>query len=127
VPRQIVVDHITLDVTDLERSQTFYKAALAPLGYGVVYEQDDWLSFGVTGSDDFAIRRASGPVSGPLHVAFAAPDPEAVASFHAAGLAAGGLDNGAPGYRPQYHQTYFAAYVLDPDGNNVEAVHHGRG
>jgi catechol 2,3-dioxygenase-like lactoylglutathione lyase family enzyme len=127
VPRQIVVDHITLDVADLERSRAFYEAALAPLGYGVVYEEDDWISFGVTGSDDFAIRRARGPVSGPLHVAFAAPDPEAVASFHAAGLAAGGLDNGAPGYRPQYHETYFAAYLLDPDGHNVEAVHHGRG
>jgi catechol 2,3-dioxygenase-like lactoylglutathione lyase family enzyme len=126
VPRQIVVDHITLEVADPERSRGFYEAALAPLGYGVVYEADDWVSFGVTGSDDFAIRRARGPASGPLHVAFAAPDPEAVASFHAAGLAAGGLDNGAPGYRPQYHETYFAAYLLDPDGHNVEAVHHGK-
>ena len=77
------------------------------------------------GSKPFFWVGAYRAASGPIHVAFAAADQEAVRAFHAAALAAGGTDNGAPGLRPEYHPTYYGAFVLDPDGNNVEAVNHG--
>jgi catechol 2,3-dioxygenase-like lactoylglutathione lyase family enzyme len=120
-----VVDHLTLRVADMERSRAFYAAALAPLGFGIIadYGGDAGIAFGPPGQDDFAI--APGDRSGPIHLAFFAADRAAVNDFHAFGLTAGGLDNGPPGLRPQYHDTYYAAYLIDPDGNNVEAVHHG--
>jgi catechol 2,3-dioxygenase-like lactoylglutathione lyase family enzyme len=119
-----VIDHITLDVGDYERSRAFYEAALAPLGFGVVTELDGACGFGADGADDFWL--AGGGPSGPVHIAFTARNDEAVQAFYAAALAAGGRDNGAPGLRPQYHAGYYAAYVLDLDGNNVEAVCHHR-
>jgi catechol 2,3-dioxygenase-like lactoylglutathione lyase family enzyme len=119
-----MIDHVTVDVSDYPRSRAFYEAALAPLGYGVVTELDGACGFGPPGVDDFWI--AGGGPSGPIHIAFAARDEAAVDAFHAAALAAGGRDNGAPGERPQYHPGYYGAYVLDPDGNNVEAVFHRR-
>ncbi len=122
---RLVVDHLTIHVADLAASRWFYVAALAPLGFRPVVEADDEIGFGDPG-DDFYIRRAD-PVHTGVHVAFLAPERAAVDAFHAAGLAAGGRDNGGPGPRPQYHDSYYAAYLLDPDGNNVEAVHHGRG
>ena len=79
----------------------------------------------MTGADDFSIAESDSPSSG-VHAAFASGSREAVDAFHAAALAAGGRDNGAPGLRPEYHEGYYAGSVLDPDGNNVEAVHHGR-
>lgn len=110
---------------DHAAARAFYLAALAPLGFDLCHESEELgAGFGVQGSEDFWVK--AGEPSGPLHVAFAAPSREAVDGFHAAGLAAGGRDNGAPGLRPQYHDSYYAAYLLDPDGNNVEAVHHGR-
>ena len=118
-----MLDHVTLNVADYARSKAFYERALAPLGFGVVTEDGEACGFGVLHGDDFWI--ASGPVSGPAHVAFAGVDNDAVATFHTAALAAGGRDNGAPGER-DYHPGYYAAYVLDPDGNNVEAVCHNR-
>ena len=87
-------------------------------------EGDGYVAFGPPGSEDLAIEQ--GEPNGPLHVAFAAPDRETVHAFHAAALAAGGRDHGGPGERPHYHPGYYAAYVLDPDGNNVEGVFHGR-
>jgi catechol 2,3-dioxygenase-like lactoylglutathione lyase family enzyme len=123
-----VVDHLTLRVADMERSRAFYAAALAPLGFGIVadYGGDSGIAFGPPGQDDFAIAPAGdGPVSGPIHLAFHAKDHAAVNDFHAFGLSAGGRDNGAPGRRPEYHDKYYAAYLIDPDGNNIEAVHHG--
>jgi catechol 2,3-dioxygenase-like lactoylglutathione lyase family enzyme len=123
--RRVFVDHVTIRVRDLAVSRRFYEAALPPLG-AVVVEVEGEVSFGPRGAEDFLLAEsdASHPPSGPLHFAFAATDETAVREFHAAGLAAGGRDNGAPGPR-SYHLGYYAAYLLDPDGNNVEAVFHG--
>ena len=121
--REAFVDHLTLRVRDLQASRRFYRAALEPWGSREV--EADWgVGYGSPGSEDLAV--VEGEPSGPVHLAFAAPDRETVDRFHAAALATGGRDNGAPGERPQYHAGYYAAYVLDPDGNNVEAVFHGR-
>ena len=121
--RAAFVDHLTLRVRDLEASRRFYRAALEPWGSRELEAADWGIGFGPPGSEDLAI--AEGEPSGPVHIAFAAPDRETVDRFHAAALSAGGRDNGAPGERPQYHAGYYAAYVLDLDGNNVEAVFHG--
>ena len=125
VTRRVVRDHVALGVRDLAASRRFYLAALAPLGFGLLYENEGGAAFDAAGADDFLIAESGAP-SGGVHVAFASAGREAVDAFHAAALAAGGRDNGAPGARPGYHEGYYAAFVLDPDGNNVEAVHHGR-
>jgi catechol 2,3-dioxygenase-like lactoylglutathione lyase family enzyme len=124
--RRVFVDHLTIRVADLERSRAFYVAALAPLAVRVleVPERGE-VTFGPPGAEDFAIAEGS-PPSGPFHLAFLAASRQEVDAFHAAAIAAGGVDNGAPGLRPQYHPGYYGAYVLDPDGNNVEAVFHDR-
>ncbi|MBP7000493.1 VOC family protein [Amaricoccus sp.] len=124
-----MIDHTGISVADLKRSLAFYDAALAPLGIGRVMAFPDegepvGVGYGANGKPFFWVG-AHGPRSGPIHVAFAAADQAAVRAFHAAALAAGGTDNGAPGLRPDYHPTYYGAFVLDPDGNNVEAVNHG--
>ena len=118
-----MIDHIGLGVADLDASRTFYLRALAPLGYGVLLEYDGSIGFGAAGKPDFWLHSGRA-LSGPLHVAFAAADRATVRAFHAAAMAAGGTDNGAPGPRPLYHQAYYGAFVLDPDGHNVEAVCH---
>lgn len=121
--REAFVDHLTLQVRDLDASRRFYAAALGPWGSREV--EGEWgISFGPPGSEDVAI--AAGEPSGPIHLALSAPDRETVERFYDAALAAGGRDNGSPGERPHYHPGYYAAYVLDPDGNNVEAVFHDR-
>jgi catechol 2,3-dioxygenase-like lactoylglutathione lyase family enzyme len=122
--RAAFVDHLTLRVRNLAASRRFYRAALAPWDSREIALEGGEVSFGPEGSEDLAL--AEGERSGPIHLAFAAPDRATVDRFHEAALAAGGRDNGAPGLRPQYHAGYYAAYVLDPDGNNVEAVFHGR-
>jgi catechol 2,3-dioxygenase-like lactoylglutathione lyase family enzyme len=119
------IDHVTIRVSDLERSRAFYEGALEP--FGVHVQEIDGtdgpeLAIGPEGSEDLVLT--AGEPSSPLHLAFLAMDPETVDAFHAAAIEAGGRDNGAPGPRPQYHERYYAAYVLDPDGNNVEAVCH---
>ena len=119
------IDHVTIRVSDLERSRAFYEQALEP--FGVRVQKLDGadgpeLAIGPEGSEDLVL--AAGEPSSPVHLAFLAMDPETVDAFHAAALEAGGRDNGEPGPRPQYHERYYAAYVLDPDGNNVEAVCH---
>ena len=122
-----MVDHVTIGVSDLARSTAFYAAALAPLGLAEQHtsaQLPDEVEFGPPGCNDFAISTAYEPGPG-IHVAFAADSPEAVDAFHAAALAAGGADNGAPGPRTEYSVGYYGAFVLDPDGNNVEAVFHG--
>ena len=117
------IDHITVKVRDMAASRAFYEAALAPFGARVVpYGGDHELLMGPEGSEDLGLTQ--GEPRAPMHVAFLAQDPATVDAFHAAALEAGGTDNGAPGRRPQYHERYYAAYVLDPDGNNVEAVCH---
>jgi catechol 2,3-dioxygenase-like lactoylglutathione lyase family enzyme len=109
--RAAFVDHLTRRVRDLEASRRFYLAALSPWDAREVELESGEVAFGPEGSEDLAI--AAGEPSGPIHLAFAAPDRETVDRFHEAALAAGGRDNGAPGLRPQYHAGYYGAYVLD--------------
>ena len=127
--RRVVIDHLTIGVRDLERSRRFYAAALEPLGFeqmGPWSDERREIAFGVKGADDFAISPEYEP-GGQLHIAFSADSREAVDGFHAAALAAGATDNGAPGERPEYAPGYYGAFVLDPDGHNVEAVFHSGG
>jgi catechol 2,3-dioxygenase-like lactoylglutathione lyase family enzyme len=128
-----MLDHMTFRVADIARSRAFYAAALQPLGYSVLFDQvhdgasivglgqgghiDSWLVQGPPAQGAAVLTRG-------CHLAWLAPDRAAVDAFHAAALAAGGTDNGAPGLRPHYHPHYYGAFVLDPDGNNVEAVCH---
>lgn len=121
-----VIDHIGVGVRNFETSLDFYTRALAPLGFEPVALDDAdnrSAAFGVQGRDDFWIHE--GRPAGRMHVAFQAESRDAVDGFHAAALEAGARDNGAPGLRPAYSDTYYAAYVLDPNGNNIEAVFHG--
>ena len=113
-----LLDHLHLRVSDVGASKRFYAGALAPLGLGITSEGDGWFS-----ADELFVS-ADGPPTSGLHIAFPAEDRDAVERFYAAALAAGGRDNGAPGER-SYHPGYYAAFVLDPDGTNVEAVYHG--
>ena len=118
-----MLDHITISVADYHVSKKFYRQALAPLGYSVIMEFDEAVGFGDKDKPELWIREGE-PLRPPIHVAFQCNDRSKVKAFHAAALEAGGKDNGAPGLRPEYHQSYFGAFVLDPDGNNVEAVCH---
>jgi len=129
-----MLDHIGLAVSDIDRSRAFYTAALAPLGYRLIHElttdqtesAGTAVMFGIGGEVDFVIADNERPGEGN-HVAFRAETREAVRAFHSAALKAGGKDNGAPGPRPQYGETYYAAFVHDPDGFNVETVCHAEG
>jgi catechol 2,3-dioxygenase-like lactoylglutathione lyase family enzyme len=118
-------DHVGLNVQDFERSRAFYQEALEPLGLKerAVFEESKSAGFGPEGKYGFWIVQRE-PYGIGTHVAFTAPDRAAVDAFHAAGVAAGGTDNGAPGIRERYHSAYYAAFVHDPDGNNIEAVCH---
>src|SRR3954453_9251068 len=120
-----MLDHVGFAVSDYARSRAFYATALAPLGYSILLEPSGAAAgFGRDGKPWFWIESQGSPVTGRLHVAFAAESRATVDAFHAAGLAAGGADNGAPGVRAIYHPAYYGAYVLDPDGHNIEAVCH---
>ena len=120
-----MLDHVSLSVTDAVRSQAFYAKALAPLGYKVISQYEGGFGIGAEGGS--AVWVAAGPPQKPIaHLAFRAQDRNQVAAFHRAAVAAGGVDNGKPGMRENYSPTYYAAFVLDPDGNNVEAVCHAR-
>jgi catechol 2,3-dioxygenase-like lactoylglutathione lyase family enzyme len=123
--RAVCIDLLTLPVTDLEASRLFYAAALGGLGWSEV-SVENMPTWGPPGGEDFSIAPGTPPPGG-MHIAFAADTREQVEAFHAGGMAAGGRDNGAPGPRTQYHAGYYAAYLIDPDGNNVEAVLHERG
>lgn len=125
-----MIDHIGLVVSDLEKSKRFYQIALEPLGYVLMKEFDATVTgstyvagFGVWPKPNFWIHAGKAPASG-LHVAFLAESRDAVVRFYAAAMAAGGKDNGPPGLRPHYHAHYYGAFVLDPDGHNIEAVCH---
>jgi catechol 2,3-dioxygenase-like lactoylglutathione lyase family enzyme len=113
-----LLDHVHLRVSDLETSKRFYAAALGAVGLEIGIEGPGFFA-----ADELFVSADAQPTSG-VHIAFQAPDPETVHRFHEAVLAAGGRDNGAPGERT-YHPGYYAAYALDPDGNNIEAVYHG--
>jgi catechol 2,3-dioxygenase-like lactoylglutathione lyase family enzyme len=111
-------DHVHLRVSDLEASRRFYRAVLEAVGRELTFDGEDRFA-----ADELFVS-ADGPPTGNLHIALQAPDRETVERFHQAALAVGGRDNGAPGER-DYHPGYYAAYALDPDGNNVEGVYHG--
>ncbi len=119
-------DHVHLVVADLEQSRRFYRAALEVLGLKLEFETEHSFACDELFVSDAAFTRGASTAPHRVHLAFQTPDRETVDRFHRAALAAGGRDNGAPAERP-YHPGYYAAFVLDPDGNNVEAVHHGEG
>ena len=116
-------DHIGINVRDYGESRAFYEQALAPLGYGVVRECGHACAFGKDGKPSFWVVQRE-PQGTGTHVAFECGDRATVDAFHEAALGAGGIDNGGPGVREEYHPTYYGAFVHDPDGNNVEAVCH---
>jgi catechol 2,3-dioxygenase-like lactoylglutathione lyase family enzyme len=119
------LDHIGLEVSDYDASKAFYERALAPLGMSCIMEPVPKVGgFGADFPFFWIAERSRGPDSG-THVAFRTEGPETVEAFYEAALAAGGRDNGAPGLREIYHPNYYGAFVLDPDGNNIEAVFHG--
>jgi catechol 2,3-dioxygenase-like lactoylglutathione lyase family enzyme len=126
-----MIDHIGFPVSDYAKSKVFYTKALAPLGYSLVMEigadrtesHAPAAGFGADGKPDFWIG-GEGGLEKPVHIAVLAKDRASVDAFHRAALAAGGKDNGAPGLRPHYHANYYGAFVLDPDGHNIEAVCH---
>lgn len=119
-----LIDHVTLAVTDLDRARRFYEAALRPLGIVLASADGRSASWERDGSDDFTLLAAIDVPNAPYqtHYAFRAPSRAAVREFHAAGLGAGGQDDGAPGLRPEYGPDYYAAFLLDPEGNRIEAV-----
>ena len=126
-----MLDHLTLLVADVARAKSFYDAALMPVGIAVVFSvlaeetgTHAYHGYGSGGRPYFWIGHG-GAATGPMHVAFTAPTRAAVDAFYATALAAGGRDNGPPGVRPHYHSSYYGAFVLSPDGHNVEAVCHG--
>ena len=133
-----MIDHMGMPVGDLARATEFYSKALAPLGYGIVMQvsaaetgRGGAVGFGPPGKEaDFQSGKPSfwigegEPLAGHIHVAFVASSRAAVDAFYRAALAAGGKDNGKPGLRPHYHANYYGAFVLDLDGNNIEAVCH---
>jgi catechol 2,3-dioxygenase-like lactoylglutathione lyase family enzyme len=117
-----MLDHVTISISDFERAKAFYDTTLKPLNIERLYGgEDTFAGYGFNQKAFFWIGLRI-PVLTGVHVAFAARDRAVVDAFYAAGLAAGGRDNGAPGLRPQYHANYYGAFVLDPDGHNIEAV-----
>jgi catechol 2,3-dioxygenase-like lactoylglutathione lyase family enzyme len=124
-----MIDHVGFPVSDFARAKAFYEKALAPLGYTVIKEVQQDASdnpaagFGIGGKPDFWIG-GEGKLDKPVHIAIAAKDRAAVDAFYRAAIAAGARDNGAPGVRAHYHPNYYGAFVLDPDGHNIEAVCH---
>jgi len=114
-------DHVGYNVSDFARSKAFYAAALKPLGHTILAEGDAWSMIGIEGGPRLWIG-AFGPAASPIHVALRAETRAQVHEFHKAALDAGRRDNGPPGPRPSYGPAYYAAFVLDPDGHNIEAV-----
>ena len=128
-----ILDHVTLVVSDYARSKAFYEKALAPLGITCIVDFGQACGFGEDGKPEFWLQ--TGPTSfqspehlrviTPTHIAFGAQSRTEVEAFHAAALEAGGKDYGKPGVRTHYHPNYYGAFVLDPDGHDIEAVFHG--
>ncbi|WP_439395723.1 VOC family protein [Bradyrhizobium sp. PMVTL-01] len=125
-----MIDHLGFSVSDYERAKAFYAKALAPLGYGLIMEvtaeqtgHAAAAGFGANGKPDLWFG-GEGAMNKPVHIAIAARDRATVDAFYKAAMAAGGRDNGPPGIRPHYHANYYGAFVLDPDGHNIEAVCH---
>jgi catechol 2,3-dioxygenase-like lactoylglutathione lyase family enzyme len=122
-----MIDHISLQVTSFAKAMAFYKAALAPLDLEAQYVDEAAKSAGFGPKGGPCLWIAQGKPAARIHLAIRAANREAVGAFHAASIRAGGKDNGKPGPRPEYDANYYAAFVLDPDGNNVEAVTHNPG
>lgn len=118
-----MIDHIVIHVTHVEEAKEFYSMALAPLEYELLWDMKSWAGFGRDGKPDFLVQGGTKTTPG-IHIAFGAESRAMVRTFYNAALAAGGKDNGPPGIRKDYHPNYYAAYILDPDGNNIEAVCH---
>jgi catechol 2,3-dioxygenase-like lactoylglutathione lyase family enzyme len=119
----MIIDHIGLTVSDYPRSKAFFAQALAPLGIELVMEVQGWAGFGKNGKPEFWFG-AHTERQNPMHIAFVAETRNQVRNFYHAALVAGGKDNGPPGIREIYHPNYFGAFVVDPDGHNIEAVCH---
>ncbi|MDH5444434.1 MAG: VOC family protein [Gammaproteobacteria bacterium] len=117
-----MIDHIGINVSDYDKSVNFYQQALEPLGYTMLMEIQGWTGFGAQ-APKFWLTKAE-PVTTEIHIAFQSPDRASVDAFYRAAIEAGGADNGAPGIRDIYHPNYYGAFVIDPDGNNIEAVCH---
>jgi catechol 2,3-dioxygenase-like lactoylglutathione lyase family enzyme len=123
-------DHVGYPVRDFAKARAFFEQALAPLGFSVQMEITPEMTgggshcgFGTPGHAQFWIGDGE-PLTGRMHIAFAAKNRAAVDAFYAAAMAAGAMDNGPPGLRPHYHENYYGAFVIDPDGHNIEAVCH---
>lgn len=126
-----MIDHLGIEVADYARSRAFYERVLATLGHGVVMEVTretsgayEGCGFGSAGRPHFWVGKGGGEAGRGSHIAFTAASRAQVDAFHAAALAAGARDNGAPGIRAHYHPDYYGAFVIDPDGHNIEAVCH---
>jgi catechol 2,3-dioxygenase-like lactoylglutathione lyase family enzyme len=128
----LMLDHVSIAVSDLPRAARFYDAVMDALGVPCVWREDRAIGYGRRHAADedghgyLTIRLGAAPADPACHWCFRAPHRAAVDAFHAAGVAQGGRDDGAPGLRPQYHPHYYAAFLCDPDGNRVEAVCHRR-
>jgi catechol 2,3-dioxygenase-like lactoylglutathione lyase family enzyme len=118
-----MIDHVSVRVSDFSRLLAFYREALAPIGYQVIMEFPGAVGLGADGKPDLWLMQTDQPVN-PTHLALGTESRDPIDAFYAAGLAAGGTDNGPPGLRLDYHPTYYAAYVRDPEGNNIEVVCH---
>ena len=119
----MIIDHIGLAVNDYEISKTFYTKVLATLGIELVMEIESWAGFGKNGKPELWLG-VEDIAQNPMHIAFSADSRQQVDAFYSAALAAGATDNGEPGIREIYHPNYYGAFVLDPDGHNIEAVCH---
>jgi catechol 2,3-dioxygenase-like lactoylglutathione lyase family enzyme len=117
-----MIDHVSVRVQDFSRLLAFYREALAPIGYQVIMEYPGAVGLGADGKPDLWLMQTDKPVN-PTHVALTASR-DRIDAFHAAGVAAGGSDNGPAGLRSDYHPHYYAAFILDPEGNNIEVVCH---
>jgi len=119
-----MIDHVTINVSNFEKSKDFYLKALKPLGYGLIREFAEWrvAGFGAGGKPDLWIHTQTDALPQGIHIAFAAEDKKIVEEFYKAALSAGGKDNGKPEYQKDYGPGYFGAFVFDPDGHNIEAV-----
>jgi catechol 2,3-dioxygenase-like lactoylglutathione lyase family enzyme len=117
-----MIDHVSVRVQDFSKLLTFYREALAPIGYEVIMEYPGAVGLGANGKPDLWLMRSDKAIN-PTHVALASTR-DRIDAFHEAALAAGGTDNGAPGVRADYHPSYYAAFILDPEGNNIEVVCH---
>ncbi|NOI26469.1 VOC family protein [Vibrio mediterranei] len=118
-----MIDHIGFSVSDFNKSNEFYSKALAPLGIDKIVDLERASGFGKSGKPEFWLEKGA-PQQPPIHVAFTADTRKQVDQFYQVAIASGGKDNGSPGIRDRYHPNYYAAFIIDPDGHNIEAVCH---